>query len=70
MDISGLSASLSLSQANLSQNGLSQKVSLAVLDKAMDLNEEMGAGLVRMMDAAAMENSVNPAVGGNFDMRI
>lgn len=70
MDISGLSTSLSMSQANLSQNGLSQKVSLAVLDKAMDLNEEMGAGLVRMMDAATMENSVNPAVGGNFDMRI
>lgn len=43
-------------------------VGMAVLGKAMDQNEIQGAGLVNMIDAAAMERSVNPAVGSNFDM--
>ena len=30
----------------------------------------MGEGIVKMMDAAAMERSVNPAVGSSFDMRV
>ncbi len=63
MDIPGLSTTLS-------QTGLVQKTSIAVLDKTMDLNEDLGDGLLRMIDAAAMENSVNPAVGGNFDVRV
>ena len=63
MDIPGLSTTLS-------QTGLVQKTSIAVLDKTMDLNEDLGDGLLRMIDAAAMEISVNPAVGGNFDVRV
>ena len=46
------------------------QVSTAVLDKAMENNEQLGAGIVEMMNAAAMELSVNPGVGANFDMRI
>jgi len=34
----------------------------------MDQGEIQGAGLINMIDAAAMERSVNPAVGSNFDM--
>lgn len=63
MDIAGLSM-------NLASISTESKVGTAVLSKALDTNEEMGAGLVKMIDAAAMERSVNPAVGGNFDLKI
>lgn len=63
MDIAGVSMAL----ANVS---LQSKVGTVVLDKAMDANETLGAGLVQMIDAAAMEQSVNPGVGANFDMRV
>ncbi len=63
MDIAGLSM-------DLSTISTTSKVGTAVLSKAMDTNEALGQGLVEMIDAAAMERSVNPAVGANFDMRI
>ena len=63
MDIAGVSMELS----NISTQS---RVGTAVLSKAMDANEELGAGLVKMIDAAAMEQSVNPNVGANFDMRV
>lgn len=63
MDIAGVSMALS----NIS---LQSQVSTAVLSKAMDTNESLGSGLVQMIDAAAMEQSVNPNVGANFDMRV
>ncbi|MCM1091810.1 MAG: YjfB family protein [Butyrivibrio sp.] len=63
MDIAGVSMAMSAGKV---QN----QVSIAVLDKAMDTNEALGQGLVEMIDAAAMERSVNPAVGANFDMRV
>lgn len=63
MDIAGLST-------QMSTNALQSKVSTAVLSKTMDTNEALGAGLVQMMDAAAMEQSVNPNVGANLDLRI
>ena len=62
MDIAGLSTALS----NVS---LQSQVSVAVLNKAMDTSEALGNGMVEMMDAA-MELSVNPSVGANFDMRV
>ena len=46
------------------------RVDYAVLDKAMDSDKAMAQGLLQMIDAAAMERSVNPAVGANFDMRV
>lgn len=63
MDIAGISTALS----NISTQS---QVTTAVLSKAMDTNRELGEGLVQMIDAAAMERSVNPAVGANFDMRV
>lgn len=63
MDIAGVSMAL----ADISTQS---QVGTAVLSKAMDTNETLGAGLVQMIDAAAMERSVNPNVGANFDMRI
>lgn len=63
MDVAGLSMSLS------TVNTQSQ-VGIAVLGKAMDTNEALGEGLVQMIDAAAMERSVNPDIGANIDIRI
>lgn len=63
MDIAGVSMALS----NISTQS---KIGTAVLGKAMETNKELGAGLVQMIDSAAMERSVNPDVGANFDMSI
>lgn len=63
MDIARLS--MSMSTANVQS-----QVSMAVLSNALDTMEELGQGLIEIMDAAAMELSVNPGVGANFDMRI
>lgn len=60
-------ASVSMALANAELGG---KVGTAMLDKAMETSEDLATGLIEMMDAAAMERSVNPAVGSNFDMRI
>jgi len=59
----------SISMAMAQTNAMS-KVSIAVLDKAMETNETAGQGIINMIDAAAMERSVNPAVGSNFDMLV
>lgn len=63
MNIAGVS--LSMATANVQS-----QVGTAVLKKAMDTNEALGQGLVQMIDSAAMERSVNPNVGANFDMRV
>lgn len=63
MDIAGLSM-------DLSAISTMSKIGTAVLSEALDTNEALGQGLVQMIDAAAMERSVNPAVGANFDMRV
>lgn len=63
MDVAGLSMSMAAGKV---QN----QVGIAMLSKAMDTNEALGQGLVEMIDAAAMERSVNPSVGANFDMRV
>lgn len=57
----------SISMAMAQTNSLSQ-VGVAVLGNAMEANEIAGQGIVNMIDSAALERSVNPAVGSNFDM--
>lgn len=63
MDIAGLSM-------ELSDISLRSQVGTAMLSKAIDNKEAMGQGLVNMIDAAAMEQSVNPNVGANMDLRV
>ncbi|MBO4618197.1 Putative motility protein [Lachnospiraceae bacterium YSD2013] len=60
MNITGLS--MAISQINTKT-----EVGTAVLSKAMDTNEAIGEGIVKMIDKAEMERSVNPAVGSNVD---
>lgn len=63
MDIAGVSMAL----ANID---VMSRVSTAVLDNALESNQTLAAGMVEMIDAAAMERSVNPNVGSNLDLRI
>lgn len=52
------------SVANASMKIMSQ-VSVAMLDKTLDMQKSMGDSLTRMM-----ELSVNPSIGGNIDIRV
>ena len=63
MNITGLAMSMSNIEVG-------NQVGMAVLSKAMDTNEALGAGLVEMIDSAAMEQSVNPHLGANIDLYI
>lgn len=63
MDITKISMELS----NVS---LQSKVSVNVLDQTLEANKEFGQGIVQMIDASAMERSVNSAIGGNFDLSL
>lgn len=45
-------------------------VGVKMLDNALDTQAIQGASLVKMIDAAAMERSVNPHIGGHFDMSV
>ena len=63
MDIAGLSVSLNQAQ-------LMNDFGVAMLSKSLDTVESLSAGMVEMLDASAMELSVNPAVGSNIDIRV
>lgn len=63
MDIPGLSMALA-------QTKVQSDFSVAMLSKAMDLGETLGDGMVEMIDAAAMELSVTPHIGGNIDITV
>lgn len=65
MDIAGLSTSMSMAEL---KTGWGMKM----MSKAMDTAESQGAQTVHMIESAgaAMELSVNPYVGSQFDVRI
>ena len=46
------------------------RVGVAMLSKNIDTMEQAGDDLVKMIDAAAMERSISPELGGNIDLRI
>ncbi len=66
MDIASLSTSMAMS-------GLKTDWGMKMMSKAMDTAEIQGAELTQMIQsagAAQMELSVNPYVGGQFDMSV
>ena len=63
MDIAGLSIAMS---AVTTQNAYG----VARLSKSLDQVSSMGDQITGMMDAAAMELSVNPNIGANVDIRV
>ena len=62
MDIAALSMAMS-------QNKIMSDVGTAVLSKAIDTVEQMGASIVNMIDRS-MELSVNPNIGSNIDISV
>ncbi len=65
MDFSITQLSPAISQASLKTD-----LGVLMLAKTMDTSEQVGDNMVEMIDAAAMERSVNPSVGGNIDMSV
>lgn len=70
MDIANVSSALNtVSSYNIgtsvSSVSLPEVVSVAVLDMTMELNEQLNASMVKMM-----EQSVTPHLGANIDVRI
>ena len=63
MDIAGVSMALA-------QTKVQNDFGVAMLSKALDVNDEQGDALVNMMDKSAMELSVNPNIGANFDVAV
>ena len=54
----------------LSQQNAMQSVGTAMLSKSLDFVETAGDQIASMIDASAMERSVNPSVGSNFDVSV
>jgi hypothetical protein len=48
---------------------LNSQIGIKMIDKNLEIGEQMGEEMVEMMKKS-MELSVNPFVGGNFDMNI
>ena len=63
MDIPALSVALSQSQTMT-------QVGTAVLGKIIDSNEMIAHEITALLDAAALERSVIPHIGGNIDILI
>ncbi|MBR1472371.1 MAG: YjfB family protein [Lachnospiraceae bacterium] len=73
MRIGGIESSIAAASVGYAQGTAMQSISTAVLSKALDNQETAGEGIVKMIDSAAtaaMERSVNPHIGGNFDMSV
>ena len=67
MDIAAVSSALMAVQSYgpYATGSLSQAVSIKMLDNTMEMSESMNAQLISMM-----EQSVNPNLGSNIDIRI
>ena len=67
MSIGGINTDIALSAV---RQGTMGDIGTIMLSKALDQQSDEGAGIIKMLDSAAMERSVNPAVGGNIDIRV
>lgn len=63
MDIASLST-------GLAQSNLMTDVGTALLSKSLDQAQQVSGALTEMIDAASLEHSVNPDLGGSIDVRI
>jgi hypothetical protein len=63
MDIASLSM-------NLAQSNLMSNVGTTMLAKSLDQAKVNGDSMEELLDASAMELSVNPDIGANIDIRI
>ena len=51
----------------MSKIDTTSRVGVAMLSKNIDTMEQAGEGIVKMIDAADMERSLNPNIGNNID---
>ena len=67
MDIAAVSSALSAVQSYgaYSTGSIAQTASIKMLDNTMEMSEAMNTQLIQMM-----EQSVNPNLGGNIDIRV
>lgn len=67
MDVAAVSSALSAvsSYGAFEAGSLAEAVSVKMLDQTMDMSEAMNTQLLQMM-----EQSVNPHLGGNLDIRL
>lgn len=63
MDIAALSMAMA-------QNRIMESFGVEMLSKTLDTQEQVGNQVVQMIDSAAMERSINPAIGGNIDISV
>ncbi len=63
MDIAALSMAMA-------QKKTMDEVGTAMLRNALDMQEDVGAEVVEMIDSAAMERSINPSVGASIDISV
>jgi len=63
MDIPSLSM-------HMAQSNLLTSVGTAMLAKSMEQADVLTASMTEMLDASAMELSVNPDIGGNIDISV
>ena len=63
MDIPALSMALSQTKAL-------GDIGTAVLGKTLDTAQQQWNAMAAMIDSAAMERSVNPSIGSNFDVSV
>lgn len=52
----------------LAQSSSLSDVGTAVLGKSLETAEQNGNGLLKILNSAALERSINPSIGANFDM--
>ena len=69
-EVMNMDLSISQFSPSISKASLNTDFGVKMLAKTMDNNEQIGQNIVNMIDSAAMERSVNPSVGGNFDMSV
>ncbi len=55
---------------NFKQAMTMNDISTAILAKTLNTSKDMGQGMVELIDSGAMELSVNPSVGANFDVSV
>ena len=63
MDIPALSMAMA-------QSDVQTQYGVAMLSNSLEISETTGAAITDMIDAAAMQRSVTPAIGSNFDTTI
>jgi hypothetical protein len=70
MSVGGVGPTIVNTAMTLARSKTLDQFGTKMLSNALDAQDAAGAGLVKMIDSAAMERSVTPYIGGNFDASV